>query len=475
MAFPSIYGIIVNREIQHLVTIRIPGLEDIMKKIITAGGGILIIGLILLISSSLSPSLAMENREPEEYEYEYYYNDPDDAEGGNMTQDVIYTAGPLDRVQTSTAADDDSFKLPEEIDTDEYSLTVFVNKEYSLPSSYVPKELVIPDIKFYGNGPEEKKNMRKEAADALEKMFAAAEKDGVILYGVSGYRSYERQTEIYNKNIRMRGISVTSQISAYPGHSEHQTGLAIDISCGQLSGALSEKLAYTAEGKWVDENCHKYGFIIRYPKDKENITGYSYEPWHIRYIGTEIAEYLHDNDLTLEEYYNYKPSKDISEDIISDAATAEKVNTFHTPAPKKTAAPSRQNTADKKTDDSKKNSDASSVDKENVSSKHSKTDTYENDENYYDEDMFVEDDEEDIKPEKTAKPVKTVKPEKTAKPTSAPQTAAPAKPADEQTSSQSSQDSEQTEQQTDQQPSQPQTDLSSPDGSEGQAEPTPLM
>ena len=90
------------------------------------------------------------------------------------------------------------------------------------------------------------------------------------------------------------------------GTSEHQTGLAIDISCPTMNGILTDKFGETKEGKWVAENSYKYGFIVRYPKNKSNITGYGYEPWHIRYVGTELAKYLFDNNITLDEYYDYK-------------------------------------------------------------------------------------------------------------------------------------------------------------------------
>lgn len=303
---------------------------DHMKKIITAGCGIMVITLITYMSS-LSSTRAMEGNESDSYEYEYYYNTSDDYKGDNMSDSIA-------SVSTGSGV-----ISPEGIDTDAASITVLVNKEYSLPSSYIPKELVIPDVRFFAAESEEKKYMRSEAASALEEMFAAAADSGETLYGVSAYRSYSRQSEIYNKNIRQRGSAATNKVSAIPGHSEHQTGLAIDISCKELNGSLSEKFAYTSEGQWVSDNSYKYGFIVRYPKDKEHITGYTYEPWHIRYVGTDLATYLHDNDYTLEEYFNYNPGFDLNSDIISDAATAEVVTSYTTPAPaqatKATSAP----------------------------------------------------------------------------------------------------------------------------------------
>lgn len=308
-----------KRLIHYFKIVILPG--DIMKKLITAVCGIIAIGLITYYPS-LSSTLAMESNESDSYEYEYYYTDSEYNEGDIMPDNTA--------ALTSDSSEDDNittglFRLPEKIDTKAKSLTVFVNKDYSLPSSYVPKELVIPDVSFLGPDEDNKRYMRKEAAKALEKMFAAAKKDDKTLYGVSAYRSYARQADIYAKNVRQRGSAATNKVSAIPGHSEHQTGLAIDISCRELNGALSVRFANTAEGQWVEDNCYHYGFIIRYPKDKEKITGYSYEPWHIRYVGIPVATYMYENGLTLEEYYNYTPDTSSDSDIISDAATAEKV------------------------------------------------------------------------------------------------------------------------------------------------------
>ena len=113
---------------------------------------------------------------------------------------------------------------------------------------------------------------------------------------VSGYRSYYDQKSTYNYWVSVYGQKDADTISARPGHSEHQTGLAFDIT------SLNSSYGETEEGIWLRENCFKYGFIIRYPKGKEHITGYAYEPWHIRYVGVEHATYIMNNNLTLEEY-----------------------------------------------------------------------------------------------------------------------------------------------------------------------------
>lgn len=196
----------------------------------------------------------------------------------------------------------DSNTVP--LDTIPSSITVLVNRTYLLPSNYVPAHLVEPKIRFSFNYKDDKRLMRKEAARALEKMFRdAKKKKKIILYGVSGYRSYHRQREIYLRNVMMRGKSATNTVSALPGSSEHQTGLTIDISAKSVGNDLIPAFGHTKEGRWVAKNAHKYGFIVRYPSGKSKITGYHYEPWHIRYVGVTTASYLYKNKLTLEEYY----------------------------------------------------------------------------------------------------------------------------------------------------------------------------
>lgn len=170
---------------------------------------------------------------------------------------------------------------------------LLVNKQNSLPASYVPSNLVIPKVTFASSGNLEKNYMEATAAKALEEMFAAAKTQNIRLVAVSGYRSYNRQTVLYKNALATYGINQTG--TAKPGQSEHQTGLAMDIN------SISQAFQYTNEGKWLAQNAHLYGFIIRYPKGKSDITGYMYEPWHIRYVGTELASYCFTNGLTLEE------------------------------------------------------------------------------------------------------------------------------------------------------------------------------
>lgn len=196
----------------------------------------------------------------------------------------------------------DSEAVP--LDTIPGSITALVNRAYRLPSSYVPKDLVNVKVRFSFDYSSDKRKLRKEAARALEKMFREAKKTKkIILYGVSGYRSYKRQQQIYLYNIAHRGRHATNSVSALPGSSEHQTGLTMDISAQSVDLELVPAFGRTREGKWVAKNAHRFGFIIRYPKSRSKITGYSYEPWHLRYVGTATATYLYQNNLTLEEYY----------------------------------------------------------------------------------------------------------------------------------------------------------------------------
>ncbi len=153
-----------------------------------------------------------------------------------------------------------------------------VNKTYSVPENYNPGGLTA------------------ECKAAFKKMQSAADELGLSLTVCSGYRSYKTQEGLYEKYCNKDGKELADTYSARPGHSEHQTGLAIDVN------SVKQSFANTAEGKWLKENCHKYGFILRYPEDKQSVTGYSYEPWHIRYVGKTAAKAIHDSGLCLEEY-----------------------------------------------------------------------------------------------------------------------------------------------------------------------------
>ena len=158
---------------------------------------------------------------------------------------------------------------------------IIVNKDYSLPKNYDPK-------------------VNKIALEALKNMQADAEALGLDLSLISGYRSYDKQEKLHDEYVKKDGKEVANTYSALPGHSEHQTGLAFDI------GSVERSFADTSEAKWIEENAHLYGFIVRYPKGKSDITGYIYEPWHVRYLGIDIATDVKNSGLTLEEYLGLK-------------------------------------------------------------------------------------------------------------------------------------------------------------------------
>lgn len=190
------------------------------------------------------------------------------------------------------------------IQNPENKLTL-VNKVFALPEDYIPGDLVRPNVEFsFGNQDIEKSYMRQEAASALEKMFADAKSQDIHLFAVSGYRSYERQDDNFHNKVNKIGEEAAAKIVAYPGNSEHQTGLAMDISSQSANFKLTEQFGGTPEGKWLMENAHRFGYILRYPKGLETITGYNYEPWHYRYVGLKAAAEIYKNQLTLEEYFN---------------------------------------------------------------------------------------------------------------------------------------------------------------------------
>lgn len=184
------------------------------------------------------------------------------------------------------------------------NLLALVNKEYAL-DEYKPSDLVRPEVPFvFGNQELEKAYLRKEAAVQLEEMFADAKSQGILLTAISGYRSYEYQKMLLEREIAQFGEEKAVMAVAPPGQSEHQSGLAMDISSQSNNFQVNIEFADTKEGKWLAENAYKFGFILRYPEDKVSVTKYQYEPWHFRYVGKDAAKVIHENDWSLEEYFN---------------------------------------------------------------------------------------------------------------------------------------------------------------------------
>ena len=173
-----------------------------------------------------------------------------------------------------------------------------INRDYMISADYVPEDLVKPNVQMTASNIK----MRKEAALALEEMFQAAKTErGYTLVAVSGYRSYGQQSSIFQRKVESVGKKNAMLLVAPPGSSEHQLGLAMDLGC-KRNKSLTESFAGTDEGKWVAENAHRFGFIIRYKEEWTEITGYSYEPWHVRYVGKEHAQRIFDLDIPLEYY-----------------------------------------------------------------------------------------------------------------------------------------------------------------------------
>lgn len=181
--------------------------------------------------------------------------------------------------------------------TDGGEKILLVNEKHGLSGDYVPQGLSIPNIPFSNKSDYEEKHVAGIIVKPLEEMVNEAKKDGVILLGNSGYRSYKSQENTYENRVISQGKKLADAYVAKPGYSEHQTGLCIDIT--NKSGYFAKG---TSEADWLAKNSYKFGFIIRYPYGKKSVTGIEYEPWHIRYVGKEAAAYIHDNGITLEEY-----------------------------------------------------------------------------------------------------------------------------------------------------------------------------
>jgi D-alanyl-D-alanine carboxypeptidase len=208
-------------------------------------------------------------------------------------------------------------KSTESFEKKKYSLTapasiwVVVNKKRPLqPQNYVPEDLVTPDLPLRVPG-NESMQMRKVTAEALTKMFEAAKADDARMMVSSAYRSYAYQVSLYGKYVSDQGRATADLQSARPGYSEHQTGLAVDIEPYDQQCDVDQCFADLPAGKWVVANAYEYGFIIRYPNDKTKITGYEYEPWHLRFVGVELATEMHNQHIgTLEEFFGLPAASD---------------------------------------------------------------------------------------------------------------------------------------------------------------------
>ena len=173
---------------------------------------------------------------------------------------------------------------------------ILVNKHYYLNNTYVPNNLEKISTRFALS------NMKlvSTAKDAFEELASAAKKENLNIIAMSTYRSYDYQVNLYNKYVRNDGQAAADTYSGRPGHSEHQTELAVDVYNGKINYTNFEK---TKEFTWMQQHAHEYGFILRFPKDKESETGYTYESWHYRYVGKDVASYIKEHNISFEEYY----------------------------------------------------------------------------------------------------------------------------------------------------------------------------
>ncbi len=190
------------------------------------------------------------------------------------------------------------YPLPKELlINNEY--IILANKTHLLEETDVPEDLVKLKCRKISSDPIQ---MREAAAEALSVMFDAAKQDGIVLYAHSGYRSYRTQKTMYYNRLK-KNKGKDDGVVAYPGSSDHQTGLGIDvINKSGIGKRFTSAFAQTKEGKWIADHCWQYGFIIRYQKDKESLTEITYEPWHLRYVGVQVANYMNERNICLEEF-----------------------------------------------------------------------------------------------------------------------------------------------------------------------------
>ena len=213
----------------------------------------------------------------------------------------IYTTNTTNTTQKTSKKSTTTKKIDTPVSNNQSGLKIvdgilIVNKSYPLPKDYVPTNTYkdATGLNYCTTC------IDKEAYEKYKEMKADATALGLNIWIQSGYRSYSLQESLYTKYVNRDGKEAADTYSARPGHSEHQTGLAFDLN------SISDEFQYTDEGKWVNNNCYKYGYILRYPKNKESITGYKYESWHLRYVGEELATKLYNNGdwITLEEHFN---------------------------------------------------------------------------------------------------------------------------------------------------------------------------
>ena len=205
---------------------------------------------------------------------------------------TFYKEENLERYKKYKRLDNSFYTHTKEVTFDKLML---VNKY-----NYVSKDFEVPNLVPVKEFAKEGMYLEKECMEAFVKMAQDALKSNYNIRAISTYRTYNYQENLYQNYVKKDGVKEADTYSARPGFSEHHTGLAIDVD--NIKTSYTDFLN-TKEFQWMQDNAYKYGFILRYGKDKENITGYMYEPWHYRYVGKDIAKYIYENNITFEEYY----------------------------------------------------------------------------------------------------------------------------------------------------------------------------
>ncbi|MBR3301492.1 MAG: M15 family metallopeptidase [Firmicutes bacterium] len=246
---------------------------------------------------------------------------PSDVPSGNNGETVPQNGADPEPAKEPTAKEkalsrqdftiDPATGMAKEIKIVDDNYTILVNRTHPLAQSYKPDDMVTVKYVVSGVGKKgETDQLRKVAAEAFEKMVEAAAEQEINIKMRTGFRSYEYQKDrLYDPEVKNKGQAEADKATARPGHSEHQTGLALDVGGESQKYALSYEFGDTKEGKWVAEHCHEFGFIIRYvdgtKKEPGKLTGYVFEPWHIRYVGVDVATEMYElggGKLTYEEY-----------------------------------------------------------------------------------------------------------------------------------------------------------------------------
>ncbi|MEG0306936.1 MAG: M15 family metallopeptidase [Clostridium sp.] len=273
-------------------------------------GVVLIIGLLFLLgimggfmlNGDINPleSLGAFNYGGDNEESDSEIKDIHTEKGNNTSE--IEEVPQLDVSKLTSSEIEDVIQI---VNADRIGLFKLANKKNLLDKEYMPLNMAIPNINLVAEKGNERNLVRADIVDDLEQMFQDAKKDGIDLFLSNGFRGFDEQEYLHSADTIENGNEPSAYV-AKPGASEHQLGLAVDITSRNMKFELDESFENTKEGQWVLKNAYKYGFILRYIKTKEDITGYSYEPWHYRYIGDRtISKLCHDNNLTLEEIIDY--------------------------------------------------------------------------------------------------------------------------------------------------------------------------